>query len=106
MEVVEDVRLTHLVNLIENDDNRLMEVGLDEIDEVSRRRGARECSTDEVTRYLFEDRIPRVVLSAVHVSVRDVEHFLPEFANGGGGDGRLPDAGGAEQKQFSARKPS
>ena len=98
VEVVEDVRLAQLVDLVEDDDARPVEVGRDAIEESPGRRGARECGADQVPGDLFEHRVSGVVLPAVHVGVWHLEDFLPELADGGAGDRRLPDAGGPEQE--------
>ena len=98
MEVVEQLGLAQLVDLVEDDDARAVEVAMDAIEQRRRRRGARDGRPDEVVGESFEDGVPRVVPPAVHVGVRDVEDLAPELANGGPRDGRLPGAGGTEEE--------
>ena len=98
MEVIEQLGLAQLVDLIEDNDARSVEVAMDAIEERRRRRGAWNCAADEVAGESFEDSVPRVVPPAVHVGVRDVEDLAAQLANGGPRDSRLPGAGGTEEK--------
>ncbi len=53
-----------------------------------------------------QDRDTSIILPAIQIRGRHLEHFTSEFANGGAGDGRFAGAAGPKQKAVLARNPS
>lgn len=98
VEVVERIGVFELVNLVEDENRRLVERRLEDVDEfVSRRRVAVYRAVSELLDGTKENRVARVGSPAVDVARLNVERLLCEFTERELRDGGLPHAGGAEE---------